>query len=460
MKRGFIIALAAVATLGVSGAVAQQKTIAIGTGGTGGVYYPIGGALANLLSKNLKNTQATAQVTGGSVDNLKLIGSGQSEIGFSMADAAVDALKGEDKFKGNPVNLRTLMVLYPNIMHVVSIEGTGVNTMADLKGKRVSTGAPGSATEVMAFRVIEASGLDKDKDMKRERLSVAESVNAIKDRKIDAFFWVGGLPTAGVTDLAATPGVKIKMIDHTEVVAKMNAKYNNLYAPAVIKAGTYPGQTADNKVSAVWNILVTNDKMTDQEAYDIVKLMVEKKADLVAVHKDAESFSVDNQIKSNSPVPWNAGAVKYFVEKGATLEFSSMRVMMRRPRFGGAVCFCGQRETDEIGQRTEQRDAEAHRPIGVIGHRDAKPGFGQRQQRRNNEPAPQSGGDALRRGGRSHHQREDEQHADDLRAGRNRDRDDGEERGRDEPHRHTFGFREFGLQGRKDQRAHDDGQRD
>jgi TRAP transporter TAXI family solute receptor len=319
MKRGFIIAVAAIAALGVTGAIAQQKTIAIGTGGTGGVYYPLGGALANLLSKNLKDTQATAQVTGGSVDNLKLIGSGQSEIGFSMADAAVDALKGEDKFKGNPVNLRTLMVLYPNIMHVVSIEGTGVNTMADLKGKRVSTGAPGSATEVMAFRVIEAAGLDKDKDMKRERLSVAESVNAIKDRKIDAFFWVGGLPTAGVTDLAATPGVKIKMIDHTEVVAKMNAKYNNLYAPAVIKAGTYPGQTTDNKVSAVWNILVTNDKMTDQEAYDIVKLIVEKKADLVAVHKDAESFSVDNQIKSNSPVPWQAGAVRYFVEKGAKM---------------------------------------------------------------------------------------------------------------------------------------------
>jgi TRAP transporter TAXI family solute receptor len=319
MKRGFIVALAALAALGVTGAVAQQRTIAIGTGGTGGVYYPIGGALANLLSKQMPNMQATAQVTGGSVDNLKLIGSGQSEIGFSMADAAVDALNGEDKFKGAKVPLRTLMVLYPNIMHVVSIEGTGVNTMADLKGKRVSTGAPGSATEVMAFRVIEAAGLDKDKDMKRERLSVAESVNAIKDRKIDAFFWVGGLPTAGVTDLGATPGVKIKMIDHTEVVAKMNAKYNNLYAPAVIKAGTYPGQTTDNKVSAVWNILVTNDKMSDKDAYDIVKLIVEKKADLVAVHKDAESFSVENQIKSNSPVPWNAGAVKYFVEKGAKM---------------------------------------------------------------------------------------------------------------------------------------------
>jgi uncharacterized protein len=320
MRMALKIVLAAAATaLTLGAAVAQQRTIAIGTGGTGGVYYPIGGALANLLSKQLPNMQATAQVTGGSVDNLKLLGSGQSEIGFSMADAAVDALNGVDKFKGNKVNLRTLMVLYPNIMHVVSIEGAGVEKMSDLKGKRVSTGAPGSATEVMAFRVIEAAGLDKDKDMKRERLSVAESVNAIKDRKIDAFFWVGGLPTAGVTDLAATPGVKIKMIDHSDVVAKMNAKYNDLYATAVIKAGTYPGQDKDNQASAVWNILVTNDKMSDKDAYDIVKLIVEKKADLVAVHKDAESFSVQNQIKTNSPIPWQPGAVKYFVEQGAKM---------------------------------------------------------------------------------------------------------------------------------------------
>ncbi|MGB8038042.1 MAG: TAXI family TRAP transporter solute-binding subunit, partial [Pseudolabrys sp.] len=229
------------------------------------------------------------------------------------------AFNGVDKFKGTKVPLRTLMVLYPNIMHVVTIEGTGVNSVADLKGKRVSTGAPGSATEVMAFRVIEAAGLDKDKDMKRERLSVAESVNAIKDHKIDAFFWVGGLPTAGVTDLAATPGVKIKMIDHSDVVAKMNAKYDNLYSTAVIKAGTYPGQDKDNQVSAVWNILVTNDKMSDQDAYSLVKLIIDKKADLVAVHKDAQSFTVDNQVMANSPIPWHPGAVKYFKEQGAKM---------------------------------------------------------------------------------------------------------------------------------------------
>ncbi|RDV03470.1 TAXI family TRAP transporter solute-binding subunit [Undibacter mobilis] len=320
MNKFFVGVLAAAATVSLSmGATAQQRTIAIGTGGTGGVYYPIGGGLANLISKNLPNTQATAEVTGGSVDNLKLIGSGQSEIGFSMADAALDAFKGEDKFKSGKVNLQTLMVLYPNVMHVVTIDGTGINSIADLKGKRVSTGSPGSATEVMAFRVIEAGGLDKDKDMKRERLGVAESVNAIKDRKIDAFFWVGGLPTAAVTDLGATPGVTMKLVDHSDVVKKMNDKYNNLYAAVDIKAGTYPNQGKANKASAVWNILVTGDKMSEQDAYNIVKLIVDKKADLVAVHKEASSFSVENQIKDNSPVPWHPGAVKFFKERGAKM---------------------------------------------------------------------------------------------------------------------------------------------
>ena len=146
-----------------SAAHAQQKTMSIGTGGTGGVYYPLGGAVANVLSKSLPNVQATAEVTGGSIDNLKLIGAGKSELGFTMADAALDALNGEDKFKSGKLALQALLVVYPNRMHVVTVEGTGINSMADLKGKRVSTGSPGGATEVMAFRVIEAAGLDKER---------------------------------------------------------------------------------------------------------------------------------------------------------------------------------------------------------------------------------------------------------------------------------------------------------
>ena len=311
----FALAIAGATLIG--GAVyAQQKTIAIGTGGTGGVYYPLGGAVANVLSKNLPNVQATAEVTGGSVDNLKLIGSGQSEMGFSMADAALDALRGEDKFKGNKVPLQTLLVVYPNRMHVVTVEGSGIEKMSDLKGKRVSTGSPGSATEVMAFRVIEAAGLDKDKDMKRERLGVAESVNAVKDKKIDAFFWVGGIPTAAVTDLAATPGLKLKLIDHSETVPKMNAKYGELYSPGTIKGGSYPGYAADNKIAEVWNIIVTGNKMTDDEAYKIVKTLVEKKDDLVAVHKEALSFTLENQKQDRTPIPFHPGALKYFKEKG------------------------------------------------------------------------------------------------------------------------------------------------
>src|SRR5205085_10092835 len=230
--------LAIACSLTLAGVVhAQQKTMSIGTGGTGGVYYPLGGAIANVLSKALPNVTATAEVTGGSIDNLKLIGAGQSEMAFTMADAALDAMQGNEKFKNNKVALQTLLVVYPNRMHVVTVEGTGIEKLADLKGKRVSTGSPGGATEVMAFRVIEAAGLDRDKDMKRERLGVAESVNAAKDRKIHAFFWVGGIPTGAVTDLAATPGMKIKLIDHADTVEKMNARYGKLYTASTIKAG-------------------------------------------------------------------------------------------------------------------------------------------------------------------------------------------------------------------------------
>src|SRR3989441_636270 len=317
----FVSIIVGVALALSGGAHAQEKySLSIATGGTGGVYYPLGGGLANLLSKYVPGMQATAEVTGGSVDNLKLIATGKPYIAFSMADAGQDAYRGEDKFKGNKVPVRTLMILYPNRMHVVSIEGTGVNTINDLKGKRVSTGSPGSATEVMAFRVIEAAGLDKDKDMTRERLGVAESVNAIKDRKIDAFFWVGGLPTAGITDLASTPGVKIKLIDHADLVPAMNRKYGDLYVQDAIPKDMYRGMDADNKQATVMNLLVAHQNMDEKTAYNIVKAVFDHKEDMVRVHKEAENFRLENQKKEASPIPWHPGAVKYFSEKGIKLQ--------------------------------------------------------------------------------------------------------------------------------------------
>ena len=300
---------------------AQAQNISIGTGGTGGVYYPLGGALARVLSRDLPGVQATAEVTGGSVANLQLIGTGKPYIALSMTDAALDALKGQDKFKGKPVPVRTLMVMYPNRMHVVTIEGTGVTKMADLKGKRVSTGSGGSATEVMAFRVIEAAGLDKDRDMKRERLGVAESAAALKDRKIDAFFWVGGLPTAAVTDLANSPGNKIKMIDHADLVAKMNQKYGNLYVQDRIPKETYKGMDADNRQATVMNLLVANQNMDEKTAYNIVKAVFDHRDELIRVHKEAENFKLENQkTAAAGGIPWHPGAARYFKEKGVKLD--------------------------------------------------------------------------------------------------------------------------------------------
>ena len=305
-----------IATLCAASFYAQAQNISIATGGTGGVYYPLGGGMAAVLSKYVQGMQATAEVTGGSVANLQLIGTGKPYIALTQADAAIDAVRGEDKFTGKPVPVRTLAVLYPNRMHVVSIEGTGITKMADMKGKRVSTGSGGSATEVFAFRVIEAAGLDKDKDMKRERLGVAESANALKDRKIDAFFWVGGLPTAAVLDLANSPGIKIRLIDIANLVPAMAKKYGNIYIRDVIPKAVYKGMDADNLAATVTNLLVVHQSMDDKTAYAITKAMFDHRDELIRVHKEAENITLENQKTEASSIPWHPGAIRYFAEKG------------------------------------------------------------------------------------------------------------------------------------------------
>ena len=316
----FLKSLLMVLILGFSGAQAvQAQNISIATGGTGGVYYPMGGGLAAVLSKYVAGMSATAEVTGGSVDNLNLVNSGKPYLAFTMADAAKDALDGEGKFKGKKVDLKTLLILYPNRMHVVTVEATGIKSMKDLKGKRISTGSPGSATEVMAFRLLEAAGLDKDKDVRRERLSVSESVNAMKDRKIEAFFWVGGLPTAAVTDLANSPGMKIALIDHASEVDAMNKKYGNLYFKDVIPKATYSGMPQDNQIASVANILVANGSMPDAQAYKIVKAIFDNKPELVRTHQEYATLSINDQKSASTPIPFHPGAEKYLNEQGIKL---------------------------------------------------------------------------------------------------------------------------------------------
>lgn len=296
---------------------AQEKiNISIATGGTGGVYYPLGGGMANVFSKSIPGMTATAEVTGGSVDNMRLIGTGKNYIALTQADAAKDAVNGEGKFKDGKIPVRAMMMLYTNLMQAVTVEGSGINSIGDLKGKRVSTGSPGSATEVFAFRVLEAAGLDPRKDIRSERLGASESVNAMKDKKIDAFFFVAGLPTAAITDLASTPGVKIKFIDHANLLPAMVKASGNIYIADVIPRTTYSGMAADNQATAVANLLVANANMSEQVVYNIVKTMFDKQPDLIIVHKAAADIKLDKQKPDASPVPWHPGAIKYFKEKG------------------------------------------------------------------------------------------------------------------------------------------------
>ena len=310
------LALAACAMFALPVAAAETVNLSTATGGTGGVYYPLGGGMANVFSKTIPGMTATAEVTGGSVANLQLIGTGKPYIALTQADALVDAYNGQGKFKSGKIPVRAMMLLYTNLMHAVTIEGTGINSIGDLKGKRVSTGSPGSATEVFAFRVLEAAGIDPNKDIRKERLGVSESVNAIKDKKIDAFFFVVGLPTSSVTDLAATPGVKIKFLDHANLLPAMVKKSGNIYIADVIPKGTYPGMDKDNQATAVANLLVANANMSDEAVYNIVKTIFDKRPDLIAVHKAAADIKLENQKPAASPVPWHPGAVKYYKEKG------------------------------------------------------------------------------------------------------------------------------------------------
>jgi TRAP transporter TAXI family solute receptor len=321
MKLRALVTLGAIAIAGSVVAHAQQsQQLSIATGGTGGVYYPMGGGFGSILGKTIPGMTATAQVTGGSVANLQLIASGKADLCFTQVDAAWDAINGTGKFTSGKLPIRALVVMYPNHMHVVTVEGTGITKIEDLKGRRVSTGSPGSATEVYGLRVIEAAGLDPDKDVTRERLGVAESVNALKDKKIEAFFWVGGLPTAGVTDLASTPNTKIKIIDIAQLTKKMNAKYGPLYAEATIPKATYKGMEADAKNNTVWNIMAVNANMSDDLAYKLTTTMLEKRADLALVHKEALNIKNEWQTSNRAGVPWHPGALKYFKEKGIKVE--------------------------------------------------------------------------------------------------------------------------------------------
>jgi TRAP transporter TAXI family solute receptor len=276
--------------------------------------------MATVISKYISNAEATAEVTAGSVDNIKLIQTGKADLALIMADIGYDAWKGLGRFKSSgAIPIRTIAVVYSNYMHFVTTEGTGIKSVSNLKGKRVSTGSPGSGTEIKTMRVLESYGIDGEKDIKRERLSVAESAGALKDRKVDAFTWDGGLPTAAVLDLAATPGIKARILSNADHLDKLLQKYGPVYFKLPIPKATYPGMDADAQVVCVANLLICHEKMDAGLAYNILKVLIEHQPELVAVHKEAQNFTLANAPVGSS-LPFHPGAIKYFQEKGIKIK--------------------------------------------------------------------------------------------------------------------------------------------
>jgi TRAP transporter TAXI family solute receptor len=252
---GLLVVLVAAAGLAGCGS-GQGQRLSIATGGSGGVY---GGGLAEQIGDNLDGYQATAEVTSASVDNMYLIADGKSDLAFALADTAADAVRGSDTFDGEKVPAQALARLYNNLTQVATVKGKGIASVEDLRGRRVSVGSPGSGTEVIALRVLEAAGLDPDHDIGRQQLGVGESVQAVKDGALDAFFWSGGVPTSAVTDLATSR--ELVLLPTDQYVGKLKERYGDFYAAAEIEAGGYEGVEAPVKVVAVPNYLVVNRSM-------------------------------------------------------------------------------------------------------------------------------------------------------------------------------------------------------
>ncbi|WP_345147168.1 TAXI family TRAP transporter solute-binding subunit, partial [Nonomuraea rubra] len=269
--------------------------------------------LAQQLSANIANTRATASVTSASVENIKLLASGKAHIGFSQSDTAADAVNGKDTFTAKqPV--KAIARIYDNYTHVVVAPGVEATKVADLKGKRVSLGPANSGTQVVARRMLEAAGLDPDTDITKQQLSINESVQAVKDDTIDAFFWVGGLPTAGITDLA-TSKPDMKMLDTSDVLAKMQSTYGQQYVALNVDMSATYKLSGKLQTVGIANVLLVPDSMSEQLAYDITKTLFEKKAELAKVHPEAEKLdpAMGQQV---APVGLHPGAARYYKEKG------------------------------------------------------------------------------------------------------------------------------------------------
>lgn len=307
---------ATIAALSLSAPAVAQEQLSIATGGTGGVYYPMGGGLAEVINNHIDGFAATAEVTGASVENMGLVATGDADLAIGLADTVAQAYSGTGRFDGQQLPMiRALASLYANVIHIVALEGSGVTSLADLSGKRVSVGAPGSGTEVNANAILEANGLSYD-DIDEQRLNFNETADALANGDIDAGFWSVGAPTSSLLNLATTQDIVIFALSEAELEASMAADSN--FAMTTLPGGSYTGVDEDIAVLGIPNVLTVSSEMGDDIAYEITKAMFENIAELQAVHPAANETTVEFTL-SATPVPLHPGAVRYYEEIGVTV---------------------------------------------------------------------------------------------------------------------------------------------
>jgi len=319
MTKKITFVLALLATMGfifsfqVNSAAAKTRFISIGTGGTGGVYYPYGGGVAEIWTKKVKGIKAVAEVTGASVENTKLCDKGETLFGEIMSDVAFQAYTGTGKFKGKPQKIRGMFVMYPNVYHIVTRQDSGINSISDLKGRKVSVGAPGSGTEFMTSLILESAlGISYD-SFNVFRLSFNENANALKDNSIKAGIWCVAPPTSSIMDLATTH--KIKIIPFTKAeIDQVTSKYP-FYAGYTLPAGIYNGQDQPVYTASVWNTFICNADLDEDLVYKLTKAVFENQDFLIKIHHFAKYTTPENAVKY-SAIPLHPGAIRYLKEKG------------------------------------------------------------------------------------------------------------------------------------------------
>ena len=313
-KLSIILSLCMV--LALSGPVAAKTSfISIGTGGTGGIYYPYGGGVAEIWSKHVKDVRAVAEVTGASVENVKLAHKGETVVGEVMGDVAVAGFKGLSKFKGKKHDILSMAIMYPNLLQIVTLKKSGITNIEQIKGRSISTGSPGSGTNFMAEAVFKALGIPLD-SYKDSRLSFTESANALRDGTIDVGTWSVGPGTSSILDLATTHDIHI--ISFTPEQTQKILASNPTYSAVDLGGGIYRGVDQAVPTIGVWNVMICQASLDTDMVYNLVKALYANNDYLLKIHPSAAYTTPENAVKF-SPIPLHPGTIKYLEEKGVAV---------------------------------------------------------------------------------------------------------------------------------------------